>query len=338
MSNNMKKKQILSCIQPTGEMHLGNYFGAIKNWVTLQKEFDCIYGVVDYHAMTMPYEPHVLRHNTISMMVDLIACGIAPENLFIQSMVPEHTELSWILGCATSYGELSRQVQFKDKSAQSDDVSQSTFVSSGLFTYPVLQAADILMYHADLVPVGKDQEQHLELSRNIASRFNHMFKCEYFKEPQCLFTDIPKLMSLADPMKKMSKSLGDRHIIGLFEDENSIRSKVRQAVTANDNNPDEMSAGVSNIFELLKACENNEAYESLMNDFNRGSLKYVTLKDALASTLIDLTGEFRRSRNSLLGNRDLVEKRVLNSSIEIREKAKKTLREVKQIVGLVPKF
>ena len=334
----MKRKQILSCIQPTGEMHLGNYFGAIKNWVNLQKDFDCIYGVVDYHAMTIPYEPHILRHNTISMMIDLIACGVAPDNLFIQSMVPEHTELSWILGCVTSYGELSRQVQFKDKSTQSEDKSQSVFVSSGLFTYPVLQAADILMYHADLVPVGKDQEQHLELSRNIALRFNHMFKSDYFKEPQCLFTDIPKVMSLADPTKKMSKSLGDKHYIGLFEEENSIRAKVKQAVTANSNNSDEMSAGVSNIFELLKACDNNEAYESLMNDFNSGTLKYVVLKDVLASTLISLTSEFRRSRNSLLGNRDLVEKRVLNSSMEIREKAKKTLREVKQIVGLAPKF
>lgn len=334
----MKRKQILSCIQPTGEMHLGNYFGAIKNWVNLQKDFDCIYGVVDYHAMTIPYEPHILRHNTISMMIDLIACGVAPDNLFIQSMVPEHTELSWILGCVTSYGELSRQVQFKDKSTQSEDKSQSVFVSSGLFTYPVLQAADILMYHADLVPVGKDQEQHLELSRNIALRFNHMFKSDYFKEPQCLFTDIPKVMSLADPTKKMSKSLGDKYYIGLFEEENSIRAKVKQAVTANSNNSDEMSAGVSNIFELLKACDNNEAYESLMNDFNSGTLKYVVLKDVLASTLISLTSEFRRSRNSLLGNRDLVEKRVLNSSMEIREKAKKTLREVKQIVGLAPKF
>ena len=224
------KKRVLSCIQPTGEMHIGNYFGAIKNWVDIQEEYDCVYGIVDLHAMTMPYVAKTLKDNTTRMAAELLACGIDPNKaiLFTQSLVPQHTELTWIFNCVASYGELSRMTQFKDKSDQLESGVKGDFVSAGLFTYPVLQAADILIYKAELVPVGKDQEQHLELSRNIAVRFNRMFG-KYFPEPKPLFTEIPKLMSLADPTKKMSKSLGEKHFIGLFEQEESIRKKVRSS-------------------------------------------------------------------------------------------------------------
>lgn len=195
-------KNVLSCIQPTGDIHLGNYFGAVQNYVKLQSDYNCTYGVVDYHSMTMPYSPIKLRENTWNMIFQLMACGVKTENLFIQSLVPEHVELSWILSCVCSFGELSRMTQFKDKSEQLTSSDKDSFISAGLFLYPVLQAADILIYHADYVPVGKDQEQHLELSRNIAQRFNHQFGKEYFIHPEALYTETPKILSLADPAKR----------------------------------------------------------------------------------------------------------------------------------------
>ena len=226
------QKTVLSCIQPTGEMHLGNYFGAVRNWVDLQEsgEYRCFFGAVDLHAMTVAYDPKVLKKNAENMLIDLLAAGIEPgkSTLFIQSLVPEHTELYWIFSCLTSYGDLTRQTQFKDKSEQVSD-SADNFISAGLFTYPTLQAADILVYRAGFVPVGKDQDQHLELSRTIALRFNRQFGEDFFPEPQALSTETPKLMSPADPLKKMSKSLGPKHYIGLFEDEKSVRNKIKRA-------------------------------------------------------------------------------------------------------------
>ena len=181
-SKNMKR--VLSAIQPTGDLHLGNYFGAVKNWVELQDKYSCVYGVVDYHTMTMPYKALDLRENTWKMVFQLLACGVKAENLFIQSLVPEHTELNWVLGCVTSYGEVSKMTQFKDKRDQLEEKDNQAFISAGLFSYPILQAADILIYKADYVPVGKDQEQHLELSRNIAARFNKQFGTEYFAQTE----------------------------------------------------------------------------------------------------------------------------------------------------------
>lgn len=210
------KKQVLSCIQPTGHMHFGNYFGAVKNWVDLQKDYSCVYGIVDYHAMTMPYDAKKLRNNTWELVFNLLAVGIKPEHLFVQSLVPEHTELCWIFNCFCSYGQLSRMTQFKDKSAKSQGEREG-FISAGLLDYPVLQTADILIYKADFVPVGKDQEQHLELARNIAQRFNNQVGKEYFVLPEALYTETPKIMSTADPSRKMSKSAGEKHYINVFE-------------------------------------------------------------------------------------------------------------------------
>lgn len=305
----MQKKRVLSCIQPTGDMHLGNYFGAIKNWVEIQDRYQCIYGVVDLHAMTMPYTPKELYTNTTQMIVDLLACGIDPEKsvLFIQSLVPQHTELAWVFNCVCSYGELSRMTQFKDKSQQLEEGAKGNFISAGLFTYPVLQAADILVYKAELVPVGKDQEQHLELSRNIAVRFNSQFG-EYFPEPQPLFTEIPKLLSLADPTKKMSKSLGDKHVIGLFESEESIRKKVKSAVTDTGEETDKMSAGVQNLFTLLKAGGFISEHDSLMKDYVAGNRKYVPLKEGVADSMVSLTSGFIKKRNEIMSDKEGVEK------------------------------
>ncbi len=201
-------KTVLSAIQPTGDMHLGNYFGAVKNWVDLQEKYKCYYGVVDYHAMTMPYDVNKLRTNTWDLITNLVAVGVKPENLFIQSLVPEHTELGWILNCFCSYGQLTRMTQFKDKSQQVKEGAKEEFISVGLLDYPVLQTADILIYRADYVPVGKDQEQHLELARDIAQRFNTQVGKEYFVLPEPLYTETPKIRSTADPARIMCKSAG----------------------------------------------------------------------------------------------------------------------------------
>lgn len=332
-----KRKRILSAIQPTGtgEIHLGNYLGAVQNWVKLQDSYDCFYGIVDYHAQTMPYNPIVLRENVMKMAINLLACGVNKENLFIQSLVPEHTELTWILGCMSSYGELNRQTQFKDKLAQLEEKSDA-FIPAGLFFYPVLQAADILMYHPHLIPVGKDQEQHIELSRNVANRFNHLFGVDYFHEPKALFTEVPKVQSLADPTKKMSKSLGDKHFIALFEEEASIRKKVKTAVTDSGDTPaGEMSTGVTNLFSLLKVSgKDGSIYESLMKDYHGGSLKYSELKQAVSDAIVELTNGFKNRRTELLEAKGKIVEEIYDSSADIRKTAQKTMNEVREITGL----
>ncbi|MCB0516667.1 MAG: tryptophan--tRNA ligase [Chitinophagales bacterium] len=324
---------VLSAIQPTGEIHLGNYFGAIKNWVDLQEKYRCVYGVVDLHAMTVPYDPKTLKENTLDMLVGIMAAGVNPEKciLFIQSLVPEHTELTWYFNCLTSFGELSRQTQFKDKSEkQTEDGNE--FISSGLFTYPVLQAADILVYNARYVPVGQDQQQHLELSRNIAERFNHRFG-NFFNLPEGLFTPTPKLLSLADPTKKMSKSLGEKHYIGLFEAEDSVRKKVKRAVTDTGETSEEMSAGVKNLFQLLKACEHQQDHDSLMNDYHNGTLMYGKLKEAVAEALVALTQGMRQRKAELLENKTVLEKTIHESSKAARAIAQQNIAKIRKMIG-----
>jgi tryptophanyl-tRNA synthetase len=348
-------KTILSCIQPTGDLHLGNYFGAVQNWVQLQNEYRCLYGVVDCHAMTLPYKAADLRENTWKMAFQLLACGIKTENLFIQSLVPEHMELCWILSCFTSYGELSKMTQFKDKRDQLEEKDNQAFVSAGLFLYPVLQAADILIYRADYVPIGKDQEQHLELSRNIAARFNHQFGKEYFVHPEPLFTEIRKLLSTADPNKKMSKSLGEKHYINLFGEADRIRKQIRSAVTDTGLPPTlkvesteggtvsnsalgaegQMSPGVENLFNLLKACGKRDEYDTFMDDFDNGILRYGDLKPVVAEAIVELVTPFSEKLAELQGRKKEVQAQIKESSTEIRKIAQQTLREVKEIAGLL---
>ena len=224
----MSRTRVFSGIQPSGELHLGNYFGAVQNWVRMQDDYDAIYCVVDYHAVTSRtgresdkfQDPEVgsLAEMSVNMAGDLIATGIDPERsiLFVQSHVPEHTELAWIFSCIASYGDLTRMTQFKDKADRSD------YVSVGLFSYPVLQAADILLYRASKVPVGEDQVQHLELARRIGRRFNTLVGDDYFPEVDAELTEAKRVMSLAEPTQKMSKSLGAKHYIGLMEDPKSV--------------------------------------------------------------------------------------------------------------------
>ncbi len=329
----MSRKTVLSCIQPTGNMHFGNYFGAVKNWVALQEEYDCFYGVVDYHAMTMPYDPKKLRNNTWELIFNLMASGIKADNLFIQSLVPEHAELCWIFNCFASYGMLTRMTQFKDKSHKA---GEDGFISAGLLDYPVLQAADILIYRADYVPVGKDQEQHLELTRNIAQRFNAQCKKEFFVLPETLFTEIPKVMSTADPSRKMSKSAGAKHHIDLMEEEARIRKQVKSAVTDTGDTPaGEMSAGVANLFSLLRASERFEAHDSLMEDYNNGQLKYVDLKEAVADGLVAISSTFRAQKQEIMANKKEVKNQIKASTFKIRQRAQETVKEVKELAGLM---
>lgn len=339
-----KRKQVLSAIQPTGDMHFGNYFGAVKNWVQLQENYDCIFGVVDYHSMTMPYKPSKLRENTWDLIFNLLATGVKAENLFIQSLVPEHAELSWIFNCFCSYGQLTRMTQFKDKSVQSKE-QNNDFISAGLLTYPILQAADILIYRADYVPIGKDQVQHLELSRNIAQRFNNQVGKEYFVLPEPLLTETPKIASTADPTRKMSKSAGEKHAIYLFADADRIRKQVRSAVTDTGRSAEagQMSPGVENLFLLLKASDTSptasggrehDAYQALMADYNAGALKYVDLKEAVAEALVEISQKFIENKAALKADAREVKNRVRASSQEIRKKAQETIREVKELVGL----
>jgi len=328
-------KNILSGIQPTGDLHLGNYFGAVQNWVRLQEDYRCLYCVVDYHSMTMPYKADTLRENTWKMVFYLLACGVKPEYLFLQSLVPEHVELAWVLGCVSSYGELARMTQFKDKSDQLKESDKEAFVSTGLFTYPVLQAADILIYHADYVPVGKDQEQHLELSRNIAQRFNHQFGKPYFRHPEPLYTETPKILSLADPSRKMSKSLGEKHYVNLFGEEDRIRKQIKSAVTDTGDTPaGEMSAGVANLFEILRACGQLDAHNALMADHKNGALRYSDLKETVADAVAALTSAFRERLHSLQADKKAVKTQIQDSSAVIRKRAHQTLKEVREIVGL----
>lgn len=337
------KERIFSAIQPTGELHFGNYFGAIKNWVALQDNYDCTYMVANSHAITMPYDPIALEKNTWNITYSLLALGVKAENLAIQSMIPEHTELCWLLSSFCSFGELSRMTQFKDKSAQLDEQDKNAFVSAGLFSYPILQAADILIHKAKYVPVGKDQEQHLELSRNIAERFNYRMsngEIEHLIVPQALFTEIPKLMSLADPTKKMSKSLGDKHYISVFEDPKVLTKKVKSAVTdLGDDINAPMSAGVTNLFGLLKAAGAQTEYNQLMEAYTSGVRRYGDIKGAVAQVLGKMTEEFAAKKAEILANEAEWKEVIYQTAIDKRKIAQQTLNEVRELCGLpAPKY
>jgi tryptophanyl-tRNA synthetase len=326
-------KRVFSGIQPTGTLHIGNYLGAIRNWVDLQRDFDCIYCVVDYHAITIDVDPKELRAASRSMALDLLACGVDPTRsiVFVQADVPQHTELAWILGCVTSYGDLARMTQFKDKSEKQE------FVTAGLFTYPILQAADILMYKAHGVPVGEDQVQHVELSRRIARRFNSRFG-DTFPEPEPVVTKGARIMSLADPMSKMSKSAGATHYVGVMEAEASIRKKVRSAVTDVGLKPGEtMSPGVANLFLVLDvACElvgDTTTAAELRAEHDEGELLYSRLKDSVFERLMDALRPVRKRRAELETSGE-VDEILADGARRASDVACATMADVRSKVGL----
>lgn len=329
-------QQILSLIQPTGDIHLGNYLGAVRNWRDIQDKYPCVFGVADLHAMTMPYNPKKLREATWKMVYQLLAAGIKKENLFVQSLIPEHMELCWILSSVCSYGDLSRMVQFKDKSSLiHESGGKDELVSSALFFYPVLQAADILIYKADHVPVGKDQEQHLELARGIAQRFNNTYKVDYFKTPQPLYTEVPKVLSLADPNKKMSKSLGDKHVINVYGDPRRIQKQINSAVTdSGEADPESMSPGVANLFQILRVCGAHEAHDRLGEDYKNSRLMYSELKQSVSESLLKYLAPIQERYAEITQDKRKYRDQIKESSAVIRKKAQETLREVRDITGL----
>jgi tryptophanyl-tRNA synthetase len=289
--------RILSGIQPTGDKHLGNYFGAIRRWVAQQDEADCFYPIVDLHAITMPQEPAELRESTLNLSALLIACGIDPDRstLFVQSHVPEHPRLAWVLECMTPYGDLRRMPQYREKSAKDQGFGV------GLLTYPCLQAADILLYQADAVPVGEDQRQHLELARDIAQRFNNRFG-ETFTVPQGTYPDVGAMaMDLQDPTWRMSTSSeSDAGVLRLLDPLEVVRRKIKTAVTDSGREvvraPDK--PGVTNLIEIMAATlgEPPEAVEARYDGEGYGVFK-ADVADAVAELLAPIQERFAELRN-----------------------------------------
>jgi tryptophanyl-tRNA synthetase len=331
----MRDVEVFSGIQPSGELHLGNYFGAVENWVRIQEKHRCVFAVVDLHAMTVPYEAKNLRANTTAMIVDLLASGVDLEKctLILQSLVPEHTELAWLFACVTPYSWLAKMTQFKDKSRQIEESGAS--FSGGLLVYPLLMSADILLYRAAKVPVGEDQDQHLELARDIARTFNARFG-ETFPEPQPLYTKTPKILSLADPTKKMSKSLGPKHCVGLFEDPASIRKKISSAVTDTGavTHGGALSPGVEGLLTLLAAAGRADRAADLRAQYAKGERKYAPLKAEVADAIVALVEPKRARRAELLAKGDAAVEEVRDRSADARRLAAKTLADARERMGL----
>jgi tryptophanyl-tRNA synthetase len=323
--------RILSGIQPSGELHLGNYLGAVKNWVELQERYESLYFVADYHAITQPYDPEQLRRRRREMAASIISAGVDPAKatLFLQSDVPEHTELAWIFNSVTPLGELERQTQFKDKSQRQESVV------AGLLTYPVLQAADILLYRADLVPVGEDQVQHLELTRVIARRWNalHGRGEEYFPEPQPLLTPTRRIMGL-DGQAKMSKSLNN--YIGLLETSDQIWAKLRPAATdpARQRRTDPGTPEVCNIYHLHRAFSDPATVETVAVNCRTAAWGCIDCKKVLLQSMETALTPIRRRAAEIATNPAIVDDALATGAAHCRTIAHETIGEVKERMGL----
>jgi tryptophanyl-tRNA synthetase len=325
----MPSSRIFSGIQPSGELHIGNYLGAVKNWVALQRQYESFFCIVDYHAITGAYEPADLRRRTHDMAVSLVAAGVDPSacTLFVQSAVPEHTELAWIFNTITPLGELERQTQFKDKAGRQESVP------AGLLNYPVLQAADILLYKADLVPVGEDQVQHLELSREISRRWNAKFSSELFPEPRPLLTPARRIMGL-DGQAKMSKSLGNT--VGLLEDPKDIWEKLRPAVTdpKRVRRTDPGTPEVCNIYHLHKAFSSPETVDHVAAQCRSAGWGCIDCKQVLLKSMEDELAPIRERAKEIRANPSELEEMLAAGAAHARAIAGETIREVKELMGL----
>lgn len=327
-----EKKIIFSGMQATGVITIGNYFGALKNWVNLQEEYNCLFCVVDLHSITIKQDPAKLRQNAKDLLALYIASGLDPEKniIYFQSQVPQHAELSWILGCSTYMGELSRMTQFKEKSQK-----HSENINAGLFTYPILMAADILLFQADLVPVGKDQMQHLELTRDIATRFNHNYG-EVFRIPEAYIPKVgAKIMSLQEPLKKMSKSDENQNgFISLLDDPKVIMNKVKRAVTDSESQAayDENRPGVKNLMDIY-SCATGSSIEDtigILTGKGYGDLKKV-VGEALIAELEPLQKRFYEIKN----DKAYLEQIIKTNAEKASYLANKTLKKVKKKVGFM---
>jgi tryptophanyl-tRNA synthetase len=325
--------RVLSCIQPTGEVHLGNHLGAMRVWVDRQRERDAFHGIVDLHALTVTDRPGVVGEQTVQLAATLFAVGLDPEvaTVFVQSHVPEHSQLAWIMECTVSFGELSRMTQFKDKSAKRD----GDFVSAGLFTYPALQAADILLYDPDEVPVGDDQRQHVEITRDIAIRFNHRFG-ETFVVPELVTPPVgARVMDLQDPTSKMSKSsTTDAGCVYLTDDPAAVLKKFKRAVTDSDNvvrfDP-VTKPGVSNLLEILGAVTGRAPA-----DVAAAYTQYGPLKLDAGEAVVALLEPIQARRRELLDDRGELARLLRVGAERARAVAGATLDRAYTAIGLLP--
>lgn len=333
----MDKKIVFSGIQPSGEPTIGNYIGAIRNWVDLQNEegYDCIYCVVDMHAITVPQVAKDLRKNTLEVLALLLATGIDPEKstVFIQSHVPAHAELNWVLNTITYMGQLNRMTQFKEKSRRFEDNS----INSGLFTYPVLMAADILLYQTDFVPVGDDQKQHLELSRDLAERFNNKYS-DTFKVPDPLIKEQgARIMSLQDPESKMSKSDSDvNSYILLLDNADAIRRKIKRAVTDSEGivSYNDEQKGIKNLLNIYSAFTNEDVDKIVARYDGKG---YGIFKDELAEIIVEGLRPIQERYNELIVNKDYLQSVYKLGAEKAELRSMKTLRKVYKKIGFIPK-
>jgi tryptophanyl-tRNA synthetase len=325
--------RVLSCIQPTGAVHLGNYLGALRNWVAGQHHKDAFHGIVDLHALTITDTPDVLGQNTLELAAMLFAVGLDPDRatVFVQSHVAEHSQLGWIMECTVSFGELSRMTQFKDKSAK----READFVSAGLFTYPALQAADILLYDTDEVPVGDDQRQHIEITRDVAIRFNHRFG-ETFVLPKAVTPAAgARVMDLQDPTSKMSKSAtSDAGLVYLLDDPAAIVKKFKRAVTDSESEvrfDRESKPGVSNLLEILAACT-GESPEALAARY----AQYGPLKGDTGEAVVELLRPIQTRYHELISDPGELQSLLRKGAGKARAVAAATLDRAQRAIGMTP--
>ena len=334
-NNTPAKKTMLSGIQPSGDLHLGNYLGAVKNWAALADEFECYYFMADLHSITVRQNPAELRRRSVNQLAQYIACGLDPEKniLFLQSHVHEHAELGWILNCYTMFGELSRMTQFKDKCAKNADN-----INGGLFTYPALMAADILLYQADYVPVGEDQKQHCELTRDIAIRFNNLYG-ETFKVPEPYIPKVgARIMSLGTPTSKMSKSdpLG---CVFLMDSPDEISRKFKRAVTDSDSEncvryaPQE-KPGVANLMSIYSSVT-GRSFEEIEREFEGQG--YGRFKPAVGDAVIEALRPIRENAERMIADKAYLQQVYTEGAQKASYVARKTLRKVYKRVGFVEK-
>lgn len=332
-----RKKRIFSGIQPTGVFTLGNYLGAVKNWSILQEQYDCIYSIVNMHAITVRQDPIDLKKRTLESYALAMACGINPEKsiLFVQSHVPAHAEANWILGCSTYFGELSRMTQFKDKSAKHADN-----INAGLFTYPVLMAGDILLYQADAVPVGVDQKQHLELARDIAERFNQAFG-HTFTIPEPIIASAEggcKIMSLTDPTKKMSKSdENPKSTILILDEPNTIIKKFKSAVTDSESEIcyREGKDGINNLMTIYSAVT-GDSFETIERDFDGKG--YGCFKEAVGEAVSEHLRPVRENYERLIADKAFLEECYKTGADRAERIAERTLEKMYKKVGFLPRI
>ena len=338
MEETVKKKVMLSGIQPSGDLTLGSYLGAIKNWKERAEEFDCYYFMADLHSITVRQVPADLRRRTMEQLAQYIACGLDPEKntLFVQSHVPAHTQLGWVLDCFTMFGELSRMTQFKDKSQKNAEN-----INAGLFTYPALMAADILLYQPDYVPVGGDQKQHVELCRDVAERFNGVYG-DVFKIPEPYIPKVgARIMSLTTPTSKMSKSDHDQNgCVYLMEKPEDIARKFKKAVTDSDTErcvryaPEE-KPGVANLMSIYSACT-GKSFDQIEREFD--GLGYGAFKPAVGEAVIETLRPIREEAQRLMKDKAYLESVYREGAEKAERIANKTLRKVYKKVGFVARF